>query len=78
MRMCFLSDMHVLSDSAQLVSCCSTSSPGGNLVDGLPPVANGATHSPPGDKFQKSGGPQASMVTTPFHQVPYSQIVSNE
>ena len=37
---------------------------------------SGAKHSPPGGKFQKSGGPRASMVNTPFHQVSYCQIVS--
>ena len=36
----------------------------------------GAKHSPPGDKFQKSGGPRATGRETPFHQDSYCQIVS--
>ena len=35
----------------------------------LLPKRNGAKHSPPGGKFQKSGGPHASGGVTPFHNV---------
>ena len=37
---------------------------------------NGAKQSPPGDKFQKSGGLRASMANTPFHQHFKRQILS--
>ena len=36
----------------------------------------GAKHSPPGGKFQNSGGRHASGGETPFHQDSYCQIVS--
>ena len=39
-------------------------------------IQDGAKHSPPGGKFQKSGGPPVAGGETPFHQVSYCQIVS--
>ena len=39
-------------------------------------AVQGAKHSPPGHKFQKSWGPRASIVETPFHQDSYGQMIS--
>ena len=59
--------------------------PGGNLVDGLPPVASGAKHSPPvsdrGPICQK-GGPPKSKPETPLakvftHQIFTKSIIQN-
>ena len=36
---------------------------------------DGAKHSPPGGKFQKSEGPPAAMLVTPFHK--FMVVVEN-